>query len=425
MATRTPSAGVQDTPGTTTRPLRVQLWSYNYDPEPTGIGPVSRAAAQGLMALGHDVEVVAAHPHYPEPRWGVRRRPYREVRDGVRVLRLPLWVGRANAMERYRQEVSFMAAQAAVAPLLPRPDVMVAVSPSFPALLPAILYGRARRLPWVLWLHDILPDGATSSGLVDETSPVIRVSRKLESAAYRHSERIVVLSSAFTANLTAKGVPTEKIDLVYDPATRTPKRAPRNARPADAPLRILSMGNIGYSQGLADLVGAFERASDVNQDVGLRITGNGMAADDVRAQLSTGRVDMLGLLSDEDLEDELHRANVAIVTQRHTGAEFNIPSKIMNFMAYGLPIIAAVNPGGEVAHIVRTSGAGWIVDSSDPDALPRTIAEIDADRTELKRRGTRARAYAREYFTQDGFSRRFAASLQAAATRSALPTPAA
>ena len=50
-------------------PLRVQLWSYNYDPEPTGIGPLSRVLAQALSQRGHRVEVVAAHPHYPEPRW--------------------------------------------------------------------------------------------------------------------------------------------------------------------------------------------------------------------------------------------------------------------------------------------------------------------------------------------------------------------
>lgn len=393
------------------RPLRVQLWSWHYDPEPTGIGPVSKAAAKGLLALGHDVDVVAAHPNYPEPRWGVRHRPYRELRDGVRVLRLPLWIGRGSAMERYRQELSFMAVQGAVSPILPPADVLVAVSPSFTSLLPAMLHSRARRIPMVLWLHDILPDGATSSGLVDESSPVIRLSRKLENAAYRHAERIVVLSSAFTANLESKGVPTDKIDLVYDPATRVPRTPLADARRDGEPLRILSMGNIGLSQGLADLVGAFESADDVNTDVALRITGNGVAADDVRSRLHTGRVQMLGLVDDDELEDELQRATVAIVTQRHTGAEFNIPSKIMNFMAYGLPVIAAVNPGSEVAHIVRTSGAGWIVDSSDPGALPRTIAAIDADREDVARRGALAQSYADEHFTQDGFSHRFAASL--------------
>ncbi len=32
--------------------LRVQLWSYNYEPEPAGIGPVSAAGAKGLRERG-------------------------------------------------------------------------------------------------------------------------------------------------------------------------------------------------------------------------------------------------------------------------------------------------------------------------------------------------------------------------------------
>ncbi len=74
--------------------MKIQLWSYNYDPEPTGIGIVSTVWARGLRDRGHQVEVVAAHPHYPEPRWGTRVLPYREVREGINVLRLPLWIGR-------------------------------------------------------------------------------------------------------------------------------------------------------------------------------------------------------------------------------------------------------------------------------------------------------------------------------------------
>src|SRR5438445_1530913 len=84
--------------------VRIQLWSYNYDPEPTGIGIVSTVWARAMRDRGHEVEVVAAHPHYPEPQWGTRVLPYREVRDGIKVLRLPLWIGRGSAAERYRQE---------------------------------------------------------------------------------------------------------------------------------------------------------------------------------------------------------------------------------------------------------------------------------------------------------------------------------
>ncbi len=123
------------------------------------------------------------------------------------MLRLPLWIGRASAAERYRQELTFMAAQAAATPFLPGPDVLVSASPSFPALLPAVANVRARRIPWVLWLHDLLPDGATATGLVDEGGMVIKLARRLERAAYRAADRIVVLSRAFTDNLVAKGVP--------------------------------------------------------------------------------------------------------------------------------------------------------------------------------------------------------------------------
>jgi colanic acid biosynthesis glycosyl transferase WcaI len=397
--------------------MKIQLWSYNFDPEPTGIGIVSTVWARGLRDRGHRVEVVAAHPHYPEPRWGTRVLPYREVRDGIDVLRLPLWIGRASAAERYRQELTFLAAQSAATPFLSRPDVLVSVSPSFPALLPAVANIRARRIPWVLWLHDLLPDGATATGLVDEGGLVIKLSRRLERAAYRAADRIVVLSRAFTDNLRAKDVPEGKIELIYDPATRVPTAA---ASPGEGGgLRILSMGNIGHSQGLTSLVRAFEAHPEL--DATLVITGVGVAADEARAEIRTDRVAMLGVVDDERLEEELRGADIAFVSQRYEGSEFNIPSKLMNFMMYGLPVLAAVNPAGEVARIVRDSGAGWVVDSSDAEAFPRELARLAAAPDEIRERAATSRRYAEQHFAQDAFAERFERVLEAVATNGSGP----
>lgn len=388
--------------------MHVQLWSYNYDPEPSGIGPVSTTLARALRARGHVLDVIAAHPHYPAPVWGTRRLPYREVREGIPVLRLPLWVGRANSRERYRQELSFLAAQLAALPVLGRPDASIVVSPSFPALLSAILSHRARRVPWVLWLHDLLPDGATATGLVDEDSIVLRAARRLELAAYRHAERIVVLSTAFQRNLTAKGVPSEKVELIYDPATRTPsERVATPLEPKRGPLRLLSMGNIGHSQGLAPLVAAFEADDRIDGRARLVITGTGVAVDDVFAQAKSERTRLLGMVSDEQLEIELQRADIALVTQHHEGAEFNIPSKLMNFMIYGLPIVAAVNPDSEVARLVEESGGGWVVDSGNPQSFPALVTTLLERAAEVSERGRAARHYASEHFTVEGFAERF------------------
>ncbi len=388
--------------------MHIQLWSYNFDPEPTGIGIVSTVWARGLRDRGHRVSVVAAHPHYPEPRWGTRVLPYREQRDGIDVLRLPLWIGRASAAERYRQELTFMAAQSAATPFLPSPDVLVSASPSFPALLPAVANVRTRRIPWVLWLHDLLPDGATATGLVDEGGLVISLARRLERAAYRAADRIVVLSRAFTDNLLAKGVPDRKIELIYDPATRVPERL-ADPGGGDRPLRILSMGNIGHSQGLTALVRAFEAHPEL--DANLIITGTGVAAEEARAEIGTDRVQMLGMVDDDRLEQELAGADIAFVSQRYEGSEFNIPSKLMNFMAYGLPVLAPVNPGGEVARLVRGADAGWVLDSSDADAFPREVARLLDARGEIRERARASRRYAEQSFSQAGFAERFEGTL--------------
>jgi colanic acid biosynthesis glycosyl transferase WcaI len=126
---------------------------------------------------------------------------------------------------------------------------------------------------------------------------------------------------------------------------------------------------------------------------------------------------MLGVVNDDRLERELRDASIGLVTQHHAGAEFNIPSKLMNFMAYGLPILAAVNSGGEVAKIVNESGSGWIVDSSRPEDFPARVAELASDPDELARRGRAASAYAAERFSTHGFSALFEAALVEAVER--------
>jgi colanic acid biosynthesis glycosyl transferase WcaI len=387
---------------------RLQLWSYNYSPEPTGIAPVSAALARLLPERGWEVQVVAAHPHYPEPRWRKRLRPYREIRDGIPVLRLPLWVGRGTARKRMRQEATFTAALIASLPLLGGCDVMLVTSPSFPALSAAIANARVRRLPWVLWMQDLLPDGAVSTGLLDADSGIVRASRRLERSAYRSAHRIVVLSSAFADNLRSKGVDAAKVKLIYNPATRgIPLNVDPGQRRHGYP-RVLSMGNIGHTQGLTPLVAAFERSKRM-KDLGanLIVTGNGIAAPDAAREVRSDRVQMLGLVDDERLETELRTATMALVSQSYEGTEFNLPSKLMNFMAYGLPIVAAVNPVGEVARLVEEAGAGWIADSSDPDALPRVIADAHANPAELKRRGLASRAFAERRFSLRTFGDSF------------------
>ena len=390
--------------------MHIQLWSYNYDPEPSGIAPLSGVWARAMQARGHDVEVVAAHPHYPEPRWGRRLKPYREAREGVPVLRLPLWIGRDSAGQRMRQEASFAVAMAMAAGTMRTPDVIVAVSPSFPALVPAMANARVRRIPWILWLQDILPDGALASGILED-GVVIGLARRLERAAYQSASKIAVISESFEENLRQKGVARSKLVRIYNPASRPILDVPREEPATERPV-VLTMGNIGHTQNLVAVTRAFEESEELDR-LGARLVmaGDGQAGSAVRAAIRTDRVRITGLLGSEQLERELRAATVAVVSQRYEGVDFNVPSKLMNFMGYGIPTVASVRAGSEVARIVASSGGGWVTDSADTSQLASKLAAILTDRAAREQRGRAALEFARRHFSPEHSAERFERTL--------------
>jgi colanic acid biosynthesis glycosyl transferase WcaI len=357
--------------------MRIQLWTYFYDPEPQGIAPLSTIVAQELQARGNDVLVVAAHPHYPKPIWGAAKRPYRERRGGIPILRLPLWIGRSSTSERIREEASFALMQTLIAPVLPPADVVIAVTPCFPALAPVMAFSRFRGIPWVMWLQDIVSDAAATTGMLDDGF-LLTAASHFERLTYRSAARIVVISETFRANLEGKGVDPRKMDRIFNPSPR-PIVSPLNRGEA-ASMRILVMGNMGYSQGLEALVDAFQADRDLEaMGAELILAGHGVAAGAVQARVRTNRVQMLGVLDGARLDRELEEAAIGVVSQRADISEFNFPSKLMNYLACGVPVLASVRPDSETARVVRESGAGRDTDAADLSQFTSAAAEMLRD----------------------------------------------
>ncbi|MGB0120599.1 MAG: glycosyltransferase family 4 protein [Solirubrobacterales bacterium] len=387
---------------------RVQIWTQNYEPEPQGIGPISATVARGFVDHGIDVLAVSAHPHYPQPDWGVKFWPYRERRSGVRVLRLPIWPGRGSGMQRIRQDLSTTAVNTAAIPFLPGSDVVLAISPSLPALFSAMLYSRIRRVPWVLWLQDIVTDGASTTGELSEDNVALKLAKWFERRAYASAARIIVISDAMGSRLREQGVPAEKIVHIFNPMTRTPPPRPADIdRLAAETPKIIVMGNIGRTQGLEAIVDAFQTNEDLERmGAELTIAGTGVAAESVRSRIRTDRISMPGVVDDQELKRLLENSTLALVSQKADLQEFNLPSKLMNYMAHGIPVIASIDPASEAAGIVTGSGAGWVTDPADPAAFARKSALVLKQPDDLKMCAEAGYQFAAEHFSASGVTQK-------------------
>ena len=75
---------------------------------------------------------------------------------------------------------------------------------------------KFRRIPFVYNLQDIFPDSLVGTSLAKKGSLLWKIGRVIENFTYKHADKIIVISEDFKRNIMAKGVPEDKIVVVYN-----------------------------------------------------------------------------------------------------------------------------------------------------------------------------------------------------------------
>ena len=80
----------------------------------------------------------------------------------------------------------------------------------------AALVKKVHKMPFVYNLQDIFPDSLVGTGLAKKGGLLWKIGRVIENFTYRNADKIIVISEDFKRNIMAKGVPEEKIVVVYN-----------------------------------------------------------------------------------------------------------------------------------------------------------------------------------------------------------------
>jgi len=237
-----------------------------------------------------------------------------------------------------------------------------------PELLPVGLWLRHATGRAVIYdAHEYLESTARTKRWIPAAlrRPVAAVAGGTERALARRLDGVVAANGDLAARFATAGAP-EAVAV-----TNAPWRAdfPSATALPDEPV-VLYVGGLGPLRGLPVMLEAFPRVEVPRARLVLAGPGDPGALPD--------RVQALGVVSPEEVPGLLADARVAWVPlQRHGNYDRAVPTKLVEAMAAGRPVVAS--DLGTMGFIVRAAGCGIVVPPDDPDAHARALSRLLAD----------------------------------------------
>ncbi len=299
-------------------------------------------------------------------------------------------------------------------------DVMfLSSTPPFQGALGAVVKKFTHK-PLVYNLQDIFPDSLVNNGLARRGGLLWKAGRVIEDFTYRNADRIVVISEDFKRNIMAKGVPEEKITVIYnwvdeDAVTDVPRGRNKlfDKYGLDrSKFYVTYCGNIGLSQNMDLLLGVAEKLKDTYVDIGFVLVGNGAYLDEVRRMVAERGLDNVRLLPFQPYGDISHvfsLGDVSLVISKPGTGSASVPSKTWSIMSASRPVLAnfdenemrdileggRAEPGGE------RRPCGIFTKAGDADAFTDTILRLYRDRELGRRLGVNGRRFVMEHLTRE------------------------
>lgn len=362
--------------------MHILIISQWFDPEPTFKG---LAFAQELVRRGHHVEVLTGFPNYPGGKLYPGYRLHLWQRDemaGIPILRVPLYPSHdRSAVGRVLNYCSFAISASIGSLFVGHPDVVYVYHPPATVGLPALVARAFHRAPVVYDVQDLWPETVAATGMM-KNGLLLGLLDRWCRLVYRKVDRLTVLSPGFKRTLSRRGVPKEKIELIYnwcdENAIAVDGQAPRPR--AGSTFKVLFAGTMGLAQALDSVLEAARICASSLPRARFVFVGGGVDRDRLERksrEMDLTNVQFLPRVPMREMGRVLSDADLLLV---HLKADplfdITIPSKTQAYLAAGKPLLMAVN--GDAAALVQLSGGGIACKPEDPQGIANAIAELAA-----------------------------------------------
>lgn len=268
-----------------------------------------------------------------------------------------------------------------------------------------------RNKPFVYNLQDIFPDSMAGTGLAKKGGLVWKIGRLIENFTYKHADKIIVISEDFKKNIMAKGVPEEKIVVVYnwvdqnavvDVPREENKLFDKYKLDRDA-FYITYSGNIGLTQNMDLLLDVMNDLQKSHPKIKLVLVGEGAYKKNVEEIVKQGNLNNVAMIPFQDYADisqVFSLGDAGLVISKPGVGSNSVPSKTWSIMSASRPVIANFDEN-ELKSIITDNKCGIFTKAGDKEAFKNAIITLYENKEKAVQMGKNGREFVMKNLTRE------------------------
>lgn len=392
--------------------MNILEFKMYYEPEITSGIALDSDTAEDLAANGHTVMLFV-----PTPSRGITKEQAKavlkcesKINDNLKIYRYAMYSERGGLVARSFRYLLCSIKQLWIGLTVKEVDLVFAGStPPFQGIVCALIK-KVRKLPFVFNCQDVFPDSMVSAGITTNKSLLYKIGYFISNATYRAADSIIVISKDMMDNLITKGVPSEKINVVYNwvdesvihPIEAEDNRLYEELKIPQYPFTVVYAGNLGYAQALDVIIGAAKQLRN-NSEIGFVIFGNGTKRADIEKEVKMGSLGNVSLYSLQPYErvSEVYSLGDACIVSCKTGTGANaVPSKTWSIMGSGRAVLASFDEGTLLERVLLENNCGLFSHAGNVEELVSNILYLSTHKKICAQMGANGRAFVENNLTR-------------------------
>ena len=263
-----------------------------------------------------------------------------------------------------------------------------------------------RKKPIIYNVHDLFPETLSGTGLANQGSLLWKIGMWVSNVTFRNSDKIIAISNDIKRSMVARGVPAEKIKVVYN---WVDENAVRPVAKEDNPLfeefglsrdkfTIVYAGNLGNAQNIGIVLDGAKELPEVQ----FTVVGSGGLENEIRKRIEEDKLKNVHLNPLQPVEKVSYvysLGDACIVSCKKGLGGSAMPSKSWSIMSCGRPVVASFDEG-ELKQIIEDNHCGVFSHAGNVQEFVSAIKSLEENPSRCTEMGTNARKFILDNLTK-------------------------